>query len=358
MSRLLFILKQRDVYGEDLAYHNLNSGLRNSAQYVVDMLNGAGVEAKVAQVVDNNGIDREVAAYRPTHVVIEALWVVPDKFFVLERLHPDVQWIVRIHSEIPFLAMEGIAMDWIARYLAHSNVSVALNSDRTTADFKALVPASLSGKLIYLPNYYPVAAAPKRRRDDSGVIDIGCYGAVRPLKNHLTQAVAAIQFAQCKGLRLNFHVNAGRMEQKGDAALRNLRGLFAGYQGAHQLVEHPWMEIDEFLQVIARMDINMQVSFTESFNIVAADSAVNNVPVVGSPDIRWLGNAYQADPTSVDDIVGKLSYAWRWAWLNRHRVNRNNLAAFCADSKSIWLAAFGDPKPSLFARMKAGLGLQ
>ena len=36
-------------------------------------------------VVDNNGIDKEITEYKPTHVFIEGLWVVPEKFDVLKN---------------------------------------------------------------------------------------------------------------------------------------------------------------------------------------------------------------------------------------------------------------------------------
>jgi hypothetical protein len=109
--RVLFIRKRRHSYwgpAEHLAT-DLSSGLGNSVSFLVDMLAGFGVAAKAVEVVDNNAIDHEVASFAATHAIIEALWVVPEKFDVLSRLHPRVQWIVRTHSQAPFLAGEGIA---------------------------------------------------------------------------------------------------------------------------------------------------------------------------------------------------------------------------------------------------------
>lgn len=146
-SRVLFICKKGNVYNH---YGYPSSGLRNSATFVVNMLRGNGIPAKFVEVADNNGIDREVAAYRPTHVIIEALWVVPSKFAVLQRLHPRVHWTVRINSEIPFLANEGSAMEWILGYLGNGGIDVAPNSRRTLTALRELVPAA-EGRLRYLP---------------------------------------------------------------------------------------------------------------------------------------------------------------------------------------------------------------
>src|SRR5688500_11649943 len=108
-ERILFILKARDATNTYGYSCGLSTGLLNSATFVQDMLDSNGFTTKLVVVIDNNDIDREVTAFRPTHVIIEALWVVPSKFQILKKLHPSVKWIVRLHSEAPFLANEGIA---------------------------------------------------------------------------------------------------------------------------------------------------------------------------------------------------------------------------------------------------------
>src|SRR4029077_777621 len=109
MSRVLFIAKKADYNysgGDPLRV----TGLKLSASMCVHVLNSAGIAAQFIIVNDNNDIDREVRAYQPTHVIIEALWLVPTKFEILTKLHPSVQWIIRIHSEVPFMALEGISI--------------------------------------------------------------------------------------------------------------------------------------------------------------------------------------------------------------------------------------------------------
>lgn len=152
----MFILKEREKSSEDYTY-GVSTGLLNSASFVKDMLVRGDVDSKLVVVQDNNDIDREVTLYRPTHVIIEALWVVPDKFKVLRKLHPTVKWIVRIHSETPFLANEGIAIDWIFKYVDMPDVYVAVNSDRFASDIRQMLWAQEKDKVIYLPNYYPTA---------------------------------------------------------------------------------------------------------------------------------------------------------------------------------------------------------
>lgn len=336
MARILFILKLRETYGCNYG-DGLSSGLFNSARLVVEMLQAAGVESKLVQVVDNNDIDREVHQYKPTHVVIEGLWVVPEKFEVLHRLHPRVEWIVRIHSEIPFLAMEGVAMDWIAKYTRYPAVTVACNSRRAFRDIRNYlreVGTRFDKHIAFLPNYYPVRRPwwPKQ----SGELRVGCFGAIRPLKSQLIQAMAAIEWATRQHRRLTFFMTHRDCEQGGDQVLRNLRALFA--HTGHTLKLLPWLTHDEFLVLMEMLDVGMQVSLSETFNIVAADMVSAGLPVVVSAEISWASVAAMADPTSAESIINALDRVTNP--LSRQIIsglNRLGLERYSADSRTIWL---------------------
>lgn len=347
--RVLFILKQRMLqYGEQRAPYTtcISSGLLNSATFVHDMLLAQGYESKLVQVVDNNDIDREVTSFAPDVVIIEAYWVVPDKFEVLQQLHPDVTWIVRCHSELPFIQNEGMAIEWTLKYLQYENVLVAFNSLQTLDDFLRVVPEPNAGGLIYLPNYYPAPSRPDWfdrfffPNHDIGYLDVGCFGAMRPQKNHLPQAFAAISYADQHNRQLRFHVNNARIEGRGDAALKNLRALFAGTNGRHQLIEHGWLSHSEFFTLMQSMDLSMQVSFTESFNIVSADAVAAGVPVVVSDQIDWVHPKFYADPTDVTSIVRAMTRAlWLDRWMWWVDLNGSRLRAYATEAYEVWMQA-------------------
>ncbi len=224
-KKVLFILKRREDYGvEHYSHEGLTTGLYNSAMFVKNMLQKNRVESKLIVVIDNNDIDREVTLFKPTHVIIEGLWVVPEKFEILKKLHPRVKWIIRIHSNTPFLANEGIAFDWIAKYTKYLNVKVATNAPQMHNELQlyvkqqySLTPIKEENNVINLPNYYPEKFVKKTASPfkNSEYINIGCFGAIRPLKNHMTQAIAAVKFADRLNKKLIFHINVGRIEQNG-----------------------------------------------------------------------------------------------------------------------------------------------
>jgi len=342
MSKILLILKRREDYNATVHTHmGLSTGLFNSASFVNNMLNEHGVESKMVVVPDNNAIDREVTAYRPTHVIIEALWVVPQKFAVLQRLHPTVKWIIRLHSDMPFMAGEGMAMDWIADYLSFKNVYLGVNAPRMLRECKHYLQLRYPGKhldekTIYLPNYYPQQYKTKPFNRNKDTIDIGCFGAVRPLKNHLLQAFGALEFAESIGKRLRFHVNAGRIEMQGGPVLNNLKGLFEQLSDSgHEMINHQWRPRDGFLELCSEMDIGLQVSFSETFNIVGADLISQGIPLVGSVEIPWAVSAWCADPTNSEDIAAKLALAYNWPWLNV-KTNQWSLTHYTNETAGIW----------------------
>lgn len=340
--KALFVLKLRQDYSSEYGANHLATGMYNSAKFVSDMLEKSGIESKIVIVVDNNSIDKEVKNYKPTHVFIEGIWVVPEKFDVLKRLHKDVKWVIRCHSEIPFLAQEGNAIDWIFEY-AKRGVYVSGNSPRINKAIQDLVGDTLSIEdvnrfLPMLPNYYPVDKTYKLSDlcDAEDTINIGCFGAIRPLKNQLIQAIAAVQFAKKMDLNLKFHINAGRVEQNGANQLKNIRNLFKQLGPEYELVEHPWMDHDTFKQLISEMDICMQVSMSETFNIVTADAVSVGVPTVVSSEVTWVSSDTWTNPTDLDEIVSILTYVWK----NRYRVIRENhecLESFSKQSRNTWV---------------------
>lgn len=292
-AKVLFIIKQQ------LGYHGSpvpSKGLFNSALFVVNALHRIAINSKLVEVIDANDIDREVVNYRPTHCIIEALWVTPKKLTELRCLHPRIHFVIRIHSNIPFLASEGMAIEW----LSHYDSRVGCNSMRALEALKPL----LKRPPIYLPNIYEPGVPPHPKTlDRTGPnIWIGCLGAIRPLKNQLQQAVAAITYADETKRTLVYHINT-RVEQGGKQVLRNIRALFA-HHSRHRLVEHDWVGTHhEVMKIVASFDLALQVSLTETFNIVSADAVWMGVPIVVSQEITWAPGHTKVRANTLAEIL-------------------------------------------------------
>jgi hypothetical protein len=358
--KTLFVLKYReapysdgytvpDLWGDETRSEKkaLSSGLFNSARFVQEMLNDSGLETKIVHVPDNNAIHREIVAFGADHVIIEAFWVVPEKFAELYAVCPNVKFTIRNHSETPFLANEGIAFDWALRYVTYDNVYFSCNSERSLREMRMLIKAhthwtreQVEAKTPYLPNYYPLddVRAKRRGKHSTKIVNIGCFGAIRPLKNHMMQAIACIEYAERHGLQLNFHVNGGRVEGGGDPILKNLRELFAKYP-SYNLIEQPWRPHEEFKHlVVSKMDFVLQVSFSETFNIVAADAATMGIPIVTSAEVAWNHPSLQADPNCTRSILNGLERAASIQAFacTGYNPSYNGLLKYDRASKRIW----------------------
>lgn len=329
-KRVLFIAKKGSIYSGNYNHSYHSSGLFNSASFVTRMLVDHGVEARLVTVTDNNDIDREVFKYKPDVVIIEALWVIPSKFLELSKLHPRVQWVVKIHSDIPFLAQEGIAIEWVREYVKQENVYVGFNKQQTLQAFAHIVSR---GKLVYLPNYFPIEEQRSKPERSKHCLNVASFGAIRPLKNQLIQALAAIQYADETGQALHFHINSTRVEG-GSEVLKNLRAIFR--HSKHHLIEHIWHDHRAFQAVLERMDVSMCVSLSETFCIVAADSVALGVPLVCSSEVPWASKGSIVNATDAKDIAEGIQRVLEHKWYHA-TLNKRDLKAYDKKSVKIWL---------------------
>jgi hypothetical protein len=338
--KILIILKERFYNNNPVKSY----GLINSSSFIAEYLNAVGCKVKVVTVVDANGIDKEVNEYKPNMVIIEALWVPGPKMKELIEIkrYKHIRWVVRIHSDAGFLSAETFAMKLINDYIAinKSNLTIAPNNK----EFTEYLSNALCYNFKYLPNIVEV----KHRGIDcecgcSKIMDVGCFGSLRVLKNQLFQALVAIKAADLLNKKLRFHITTDvniKKEAPGypggsNPVLKNLQELFKN--SPHELVEHPWEENDDFQKLIKKMDVGMQLSYTESFNIVAADFVNNNRVIIVSEAINWMPDILKASTVNYDEATEKLIYAYR----NRHSAKlikkmRESLIKYNAKAKVIW----------------------
>ncbi len=347
-QKILFILKRREDYNSEI--HNakgLSTGLFNSANFMNEMLNDIGISSEIEVAIDNNCIDRLVHQHKPTVAIIEALWVVPSKFEVLTKLHPKVRWIIRLHSEMPFMAGEGMSMDWLGDYVSYPQVSIGINAPRMLKEISLYLKLKqgwsdneTTSRILYMPNFYPQYYTNKKINFNKEYIDISCFGAVRPLKNHLLQAFASLDFAESIGKKLNFHINIGRIEMQGSPVIHNLLNLFEQLSNTgHRLIGHTWTPREKFLDICREIDIGLQCNFSETFNIVSADLLSQGVPILGSKEIPWSSRLFNADPTESKDITKVLHRIYNLPKINV-MLNQHNLTKYTNQSRLIWKKLF------------------
>jgi len=338
-KKVLFLVKNRSLYGSP---YSPPFGLLYSAKFVAQMLKDNGFQSRVVRATDGNDIDKIVTEYDPDVVVIEALWVTPAKIRELLDLkrHEHRKWVVRPHSKPSFLSLEGMAMEWLCEMtsisLSNCNFKIAVNNEQAEKELDAV----FTGDIKFLPNFYISSGLEVDTQRDRREVHIGCFGALRPLKNTLEQAFAAIIYANETGRALRFYVNATRVEQHAEPVLKNLRALFSKAR-KHKLIELPWSAHSDFLRVVSRMNIGLQVSFSESFNIVSADFASIGVPIVVSSEVSWMPEDFMAEPTDAFDIVRKMGHVEKMQKFWLRRKMKKALEKYNDKSEKLWLKFLG-----------------
>jgi|SRR5579859_404649 len=271
------------------------------AQNAVAVLRRAGVNADTLSLWSKDDL---VAGLRKapsvTHCIVEAIWLTNAEVKEVCAAFPEVKFIIRCHSAHAFLQSEVPAIKLIREQLELSRSIKNLVMSGNCKKFADSMAAVYGDPCIYLPNLYDVEMEKtpiKTRTHDT--IRISSFGALRPLKNHPTNAMAALIVAKALGKKLEFYVNTGR-EEGGGQVLAGLKELFKGLDWA-KLVEVPWQEWTDFYKTVGQMDCGFQLSATESFNITVYDHLVQRIPVVVSPMIQWAPATFKVDV--IDDPV-------------------------------------------------------
>lgn len=302
MKKVLFILKDRLYNPSKTSY-----GLINSANHIANYLDKHGFQCNVVSVLDSNFIDKEVNDFRPDIVVIEALWVTADKFrelFKYER-YKNILWIVRVHSNMGYLSTESIGLKLLNDYIElEDRLIISLNNK----SFNESLSKVMNFNFTYLPN---IITPIKKTHDYSlerYTMDIGCFGAIRLLKNQCFQAICAILAADKLGKKLNFHITSNPLSVD-DPVIANLKQLFI--RNKHELIIHEWMTNDDFLSLVKKMDIGLQLSYTESFNIITADFVYNNKLILVGEAIEWMPSSLKVSTINYEEVINKIVYLYR-----------------------------------------------
>lgn len=293
-----------------VAHHVSHIGLGVSALNSAKVLKKAGISADVWPILGTKTIADRIrsSSPRPTHVIIGAPWLPTLDLQVLVFSHPGIHFAIVCHSNVGFLQADPQAIKNFREDLdleqGALNFSAAGNSNR----FASWIQASYSRPCAWLPNlYFLEQAAPPHRRPwpNSNRLKVGVFGALRPLKNHLSAAAAVLEIANDLHLEAELSINVGRVEG-GYVVLRALHAMLDNSPQV-KLREIEWHHWPQFRAIVRSMDLLMQPSFTETFNMVTADGAAEGIPSVVSEAIDWAPSSWKADVDDALDIarVGK-----------------------------------------------------
>ena len=240
-----------------------------------------------------------------SHVVFSAPWVQPEEFLRLTHHFPDTTFISLCHSNVGFLQFDARGVQHLRGYLnlekAAHNFRVAGNNKR----FCEWLRNTYRAPCAYLPNLYNLQRHHPYQRPpwDGSLLKIGCFGAVRPQKNLMCAVGAALEVAVRVHADTEIHVSDGRPENS-HVIIRALHEMVDGIRGV-RLINNHWESWPEFLQTVHAMDLLMQPSYSETFNVVCADGISQGVPCVVGEAIEWAPKSWRAETDDASEIARK-----------------------------------------------------
>lgn len=293
-----------------LAYKNFAAnrnishiGLGVAAINTSKVLRHAGIRTDVWPVISAADLRAKLLAAPVDQVIISAPWIPTLELQALALEFPDIEFAVNCHSNVGFLQADRNGVKLVRECMeleqGTHNVHLAGNSRR----FCAWIKEAFGAPCSFLPNLYFLDGhtSPQfvHKALGSGPLRCGVFGATRPLKNLMSAAGAALEIARSFRVPLELWVSAGRSEGGGELVLATVNEMLSGLPGV-SVVMNGWQTWPAFRKTIAHMNLLLQPSYTESFNMVTADGAAEGVPSVVSEAIDWAPEDWKAD---VDDVL-------------------------------------------------------
>jgi hypothetical protein len=280
-------------------------GLGVAALNTAKVLRHAGILSEVWPITDAGDLRVRLSASPAKQVIISAPWIPSDALQGLANDFPHTQFAVNCHSNVGFLQADrnGVRLmrEVLELELGTHNIHLAGNCRR----FCEWVNSAFAAPCAYLPNLYYLdehAEGHAHAGFTGGTLRIGAFGATRPLKNLMSAAAAAVEIA--RGLRapLEFWLSGGRTEGGGETVLGAVKEMLQGMPNV-SLVLNGWQTWPKFRKLVGHMNLLLQPSYTESFNMVTADGIAEGVPSVVSDAIDWAPQYWKAHSDDVRDIA-------------------------------------------------------
>lgn len=316
-------LVHRDFAGTGVSH----VGLGVSAAYTAKTLRKHGHRAEAWPTKNPAHLVAQLTMARASgdpvsHVIMSAPWIATSDIAQMASQFSDTSFVIVSHSAVGFLSADTHAIKLLKeaaelQMLTH-NVFVGGNARK----FTDWATRTWGVNVVWAPNLYDLSEVFDRSRHwNGGALRIGMFGANRPLKNFISAAAAVAEMATSLRVPIELFINSGRNEGGNKRAIDEMLNGVPGLT----VREIGWLSWPQFRALVRQMDLVLQPSYTESFNVVSADAVAEGVPVVVSDAIDWLPRWWQAradEPLDISRVAGQL--------LRDPNASRDGLAALTA----------------------------
>jgi hypothetical protein len=278
-------------------------GLGVSALNICKVLRDQGINVIVWPIVSPADLLQHLRTDKDvTHVVVSAPWIPIADWINITRTYPDHIFAVNCHSNVGFLFADPRGMELLREGLKLElgtwNFHIAGNSRK----FQRWIEDTYEQPCSYLPNLYHLQKVRiNRPLFSGGVLRVGCFGAARPLKNCISAAASALEMAADMHVSLEFWISGGRSEGS-QGILNSMQAMYRDLPHAKLVIQN-WQTWPEFRVTVRHMNLLLQPSHSESFNMVTADGVAEGIPSVVSDAVDWVPEHWKACMDDVGEIA-------------------------------------------------------
>ncbi len=281
-------------------------GLGVSALNNCKNLNQMGIRAQVMPLKEPADLVNALKQNpNVTHVTISAPWIPTDVLSSLCAYYPDTQFAVVSHSNTGFLQADRNGIRLIKEAIELEGATFNFHVAGNCTQFVGWMEETFKEPCTYLPNMYFLHNRHGARKElwDGGLLRIGIFGATRSLKNFVSASAAAMEIATNVGVQTEIWINSGREDGPESKVIRGaITELVAGMPNIELKLAN-WASWSAFKKLIGTMNLLLQPSYSESFNMVTADGIAMGVPSVVSEAISWAPRSWKAETDDVNDIA-------------------------------------------------------
>jgi glycosyltransferase involved in cell wall biosynthesis len=256
---------------------NTTTGVTVSSDHLKAVLGKAGTDCVIMYYADDNGLLEAVKGNDAGLYILQIPTFSHDTLSSVLKLGKNI--VLGIHSTICNLQVEENALRRLLRFsqLRERHFAISCPSKLEVNGFNSFSATPF----IYLPNTYsfPIKAHIKKRKLNPELIKISLFCALRSFKNIMAQVVAVSLLAK-RGFKIELHLIDDQSHIAG--CIKEIADSLP-----YKVIFHELADNKALLKLMAKMDLGLQVSLSETFSYAAFEQMALGVPIVASTAVPY-----------------------------------------------------------------------
>ena len=275
------------------------SGITASVKHCTALLEKHGYKVKVHSCTRHSlySLKWRIQLCKPKVIIVENFRLNNNEFLLLDEfIDWPCQVIVREHAKSGFSVKFWGKVAKHERTIELANWFGNLHVASVNEEYAEYLSELYDTQVKWIPNTFSESLMKKGIKYDEGYhVSILCE--IRPLKNVITQLSACQligKWARAQGKELYVHILKSVLDGGFREDLLKLKGrLF------FTVIEHDYMNFNDNQRLVSKMNMGLQISYTETMNYYALEHMMHGIPILTSEVIHFGIHVPIDDPLAI-----------------------------------------------------------